>query len=88
MVSPNIPFVYSATTKIHAFAMEDIEKDGHIIEYLGKIEYNRRENNYIMKINGMNLWINRDKNGGPAEFINHSCDPNCVCVCVCVSDLQ
>ncbi len=25
----------------------------------------------------MNLWINGDKNGGPAQYINHSCDPNC-----------
>ncbi len=25
---------------------------------MGKIEYKRRENNYIMKINGMNLLIN------------------------------
>jgi hypothetical protein len=37
------------------FAMEDIEKDDYVIEYVGKIKYNRMENNYIMKINGMNL---------------------------------
>ncbi len=43
------------------FAMEKIEKDEYVIEYVGKIEYNRRENNYVMKINGMNLWINGDK---------------------------
>ncbi len=41
--------------------MEDIEKVGYVIEYVGKIEYKRRKNNYIMKINGMNLWINGDK---------------------------
>ena len=40
-----------------------------VIEYVGKIEYKRRENNYVMKINGMNLWINGDKNGGPAQCI-------------------
>jgi hypothetical protein len=45
------------------FAMEDIEKDDYVIEYVGQIKYKRRENNYVMKINGMNLWINRDKNG-------------------------
>jgi SET domain-containing protein len=67
------------------FAMEDIDKDDYVIEYLGKIEYNRRENNCMMKINGMNLWINGDKNGGPARYMNHSCDPNCVCV---LSDLR
>jgi hypothetical protein len=59
------------------FAMEDIEKDDYVIEYVGKIEYKRRENNCVMKINAMNLWINGDKNGGPAQYINHSCNPNC-----------
>ncbi len=59
------------------FAMEDIEKDCYVIEYMGKIEYKRRENIYLMKIHRMNLWINGDKNGGPAQYINHSCNPNC-----------
>ncbi len=58
-------------------AMEDIDKDDYVIEYVGKIEYKRRENNYMMKINRMNLWINEDKNGGPAQYMNHSCNPNC-----------
>jgi hypothetical protein len=43
------------------FAMEDVVKDNYVIEYMGKIECKRRENNYIMKINGINLWINGDK---------------------------
>jgi SET domain-containing protein len=60
------------------FAMEDIEKDDHVIEYVGKIEYKRRENNhYMMNINEMNLWISGDKNCGPAQYINHSSNPNC-----------
>jgi SET domain-containing protein len=59
------------------FAMEDIEKDDYVIEYMGKFEYKRRENNNAMKINGMNLWINGNKNGGPAQYKNYSCDPNC-----------
>ena len=58
-------------------AMEDIDKDDYVIEYVGRIEYKRRENNYMMKINGINLWINGNKNGGPAQYINHSCNPNC-----------
>jgi SET domain-containing protein len=57
--------------------MEDIEKDDHVIEYVGKIEYKRRENNYMMNINGVNLWISGDEHGGPAQYINHSCNPNC-----------
>ncbi len=48
------------------FAMEDIDKDDYVIEYMGRIEYKRRENNYMMKINGINLWINGNKHGGPA----------------------
>ncbi len=47
------------------FAMEDIDKDDYVIKYVGRIEYKRRENNYMMKINGINLWINGNKNGGP-----------------------
>ncbi len=31
----------------------------------------------MMKIIGINLWINRNINGGPAQYMNHSCDPNC-----------
>jgi SET domain-containing protein len=56
------------------FTMEDIEKDDYVIEYIGKTEYRRRENNYAMKINGMNLWINGDKKSGLAQYINHSCE--------------
>jgi SET domain-containing protein len=59
------------------FAMEDIEKDKYVIEYIGKIECKKRENNYVMKINRMNLWINGNKNGGPAQYINHLCNPKC-----------
>jgi hypothetical protein len=43
------------------FAMENMERDEYVIEYMGKIEYKRTENNYVMKIKGMNLWINGDK---------------------------
>jgi SET domain-containing protein len=56
--------------------MEDIEKDEYVIEYVGKIDYKRRENNYLMKINGMNSWINGNKNGGQAQYINYLCNPN------------
>ncbi len=42
------------------FAMQDIEKEEYVIEYVGKIEYKRTEKNYVMKINRMNLWINRN----------------------------
>jgi hypothetical protein len=67
--------------------MEDIEKDDYVTEYIGKIEYKRRENIYLMMINGINLWINGDKNGEPLQYINHSCDPNCELVQWGVDDL-
>ncbi len=41
--------------------MEDIEKYEYVIEYKGKIEYKRTEKNYVMKIDGMNFWINGKK---------------------------
>jgi hypothetical protein len=43
------------------FAFEDIDKDDYVLKYVGKIEYRRRENNYMMKIDRMNLLINRNK---------------------------
>jgi hypothetical protein len=43
--------------------MDNIDKDDYVLEYVGKIEYKRRENSYMMKINRMDLWINGDKNG-------------------------
>jgi SET domain-containing protein len=59
------------------FVMKDIKKDDYVIEYVRKIEYKRRENNYVMKIYGMSLWINGGKNCGPAQYINQSYDLNC-----------
>jgi SET domain-containing protein len=44
---------------------------------MGKIEYKNMENNYVMKINGMSFWINGNKFGGHAQYINHSCNSNC-----------
>jgi histone-lysine N-methyltransferase SETD1 len=44
---------------------------------MGRIEYQRKENNYAIKINRMNLWINRNKRGGLAKYINHLCNPTC-----------
>ena len=44
---------------------------------MGKIEYIRMENNYIMKINKMSLRINGNKMDGPTNYINHSYNPNC-----------
>jgi SET domain-containing protein len=53
-----------------------LKKDEYVIEYAGKIEYKKGKNNNVMKISGMNLWIEGNKSGGPAQYINHSCNPN------------
>jgi SET domain-containing protein len=39
--------------------------------------YQRTEKNYVVKINGMNVWINRNKRGRLAKYINHLCNLNC-----------
>jgi hypothetical protein len=53
-----------------------LKKDDYVIELVEKIEYKRKENVYLMKVNGMNLWINGYKNGGPAKYTYHSCNSN------------
>jgi SET domain-containing protein len=74
--------------RVAAFLQWRILTKMTVIEYVGKIEYKRRENNYTMRINGINLWINRDKNGGPAQYINHSCNPNCEFVLGLLANLK
>ena len=76
---------------VHAwglFASEKIEKGTRIIEYIGELTRaslaNKRENyyesngmdsSYLFRV-GRNL-IDATLRGGPARYINHSCDPNC-----------
>jgi histone-lysine N-methyltransferase SETD2 len=60
------------------FALEDIEEDDFIIEYIGNVVCKDPMNEYGMKFKGMNLWINPSKmETAPAKYMNHSCIPNC-----------
>ncbi|VDO98378.1 unnamed protein product [Soboliphyme baturini] len=84
--------VYLARSKIQGlglYAKRDIEMSVMIIEYIGEIIRNevaeRREKNYRERNRGIYMFridpervIDATMAGGPARYINHSCDPNCV----------
>ncbi|XP_055338361.1 histone-lysine N-methyltransferase 2C-like isoform X2 [Paramacrobiotus metropolitanus] len=85
--------VYLARSKIEGlglFAARDLDKNSMIIEYVGELirneVANHRERMYEM-LNHAGIYMFRVDNeevcdasraGGPARFINHSCDPNCI----------
>ena len=56
-------------------ALEDIEKDDFIVEYIGKVVCLNPENDYAMQYKGMELYI--DPSNAPGKYMNHSCIPNC-----------
>ena len=76
---------------IHAwglFAAVPIKKGTRVIEYIGEVtrssladmreqyyEKNGMDSSYLFRV-GSNL-IDATVSGGPARYINHSCDPNC-----------
>jgi hypothetical protein len=71
------------------FALEVIEKDDMVIEYVGEIvrqvvadirekRYEKMGigSSYMFRLNSKHI-IDATKKGNLARFINHSCDPNC-----------
>lgn len=71
------------------FAARDIEKHTMVIEYIGEVIRNElaeyREKIYDAHNRGVYMFritpelvIDATMSGGPARYINHSCDPNCV----------
>ena len=76
---------------VHAwglFAAVPIKKGTRVIEYIGELtrssladmreqyyERNGMDSSYLFRV-GSNL-IDATVSGGPARYINHSCDPNC-----------
>lgn len=71
------------------FAARDIEKHTMVIEYIGEVIRNElaeyREKIYDEHNRGVYMFritpdfvIDATMSGGPARYINHSCDPNCV----------
>uniref|UniRef100_A0A914X0L3 [Histone H3]-lysine(4) N-trimethyltransferase n=1 Tax=Plectus sambesii TaxID=2011161 RepID=A0A914X0L3_9BILA len=83
--------VYLARSKIQGlglYARRDTEMNSMIIEYKGEVIRNevaeRREKLYQEQNRGVYMFridservIDATMAGGPARYINHSCDPNC-----------
>lgn len=72
------------------FATRDIPANEPVIEYTGELIrlqvvdrrqaiYEKQGNlgSYIFRLDNGGLYIDATVTGGPAKFINHSCDPNC-----------
>jgi len=84
-----VKFARSAIHNWGLYAMENINKDDMIIEYVGEQIRQQiaelRENRYLKSGIGSsylfrideNTVIDATKKGGIARFINHSCMPNC-----------
>ncbi|RYC57799.1 hypothetical protein CHU98_g8412 [Xylaria longipes] len=84
-----VKFARSAIHNWGLYAMENINKDDMIIEYVGEQVRQQiseiRENRYLKSGIGSsylfriddNTVIDATKKGGIARFINHSCMPNC-----------
>ncbi|KRX44237.1 Histone-lysine N-methyltransferase 2C [Trichinella murrelli] len=84
--------VYLARSKIQGlglFANRDVEMNAMVIEYVGEVIRNevaeRREKSYQKRNRGVYMFrldsdhvIDATVAGGPARYINHSCDPNCI----------
>ncbi|KAL7625446.1 histone methyltransferase set1 [Parahypoxylon ruwenzoriense] len=84
-----VKFARSAIHNWGLYAMENINKDDMIIEYVGERVRQQiselRENRYLKSGIGSsylfriddNTVVDATKKGGIARFINHSCMPNC-----------
>ncbi|CAJ2507767.1 Uu.00g089530.m01.CDS01 [Anthostomella pinea] len=84
-----VKFARSAIHNWGLYAMENINKDDMIIEYVGEQVRQQiseiRENRYLKSGIGSsylfriddNTVVDATKKGGIARFINHSCMPNC-----------
>ncbi|VDM72298.1 unnamed protein product [Strongylus vulgaris] len=83
--------VYLARSKIQGlglYAKRDIHMGDMIIEYKGEVIRSEvgemREKRYVAQNRGVymfrideDLLVDATMAGGPARYINHSCDPNC-----------
>lgn len=85
-----VKFARSAIHNWGLYAVDKIEKNEMIIEYVGEVIRaplaDLRERNYVrsgigssylFRIDGQTV-IDATKRGGIARFINHSCDPSCM----------
>lgn len=86
---PFLLHTLSFTQGLGLFAARDLEKHTMVIEYIGELIRNEvaetREKMYEQQNRGVymfrvddNLVVDATMAGGPARYINHSCNPNCV----------
>ena len=89
----NMQFLRMDRSLIHGwglFATRRIPADQPVIEYTGEIirfaiverrqafyEENGNVGSYIFRLEGGDEYIDATICGGPAKFVNHSCEPNC-----------
>jgi uncharacterized protein len=72
--------VKKSTAGLGLFTMEEIERDGFVIEYVGTIlnqkEADKKAGKYLFETN-KNRFIDGTNRKNIARYINHSCRPNC-----------
>ncbi|KAM7538069.1 hypothetical protein Aperf_G00000076495 [Anoplocephala perfoliata] len=84
----NVVFGRSRIQGFGLFAAQDLEPNTIVIEYIGELIRpelaNKREKEYEARNRGIymfrledNMVIDATMCGGPARYINHSCQPNC-----------
>ncbi|VDD76828.1 unnamed protein product [Mesocestoides corti] len=84
----NVAFGRSRIQGFGLFAAHDLEQNTIVIEYIGELIRlelaNKREKEYESRNRGIymfrledNMVIDATMCGGPARYINHSCQPNC-----------
>lgn len=84
----NVVFGRSRIQGFGLFAAQDLEPNTIVIEYVGELIRtelaNKREKEYEARNRGLymfrledDLVIDATMSGGPARYINHSCQPNC-----------
>lgn len=72
--------VKKSQTGLGLFTRDEIERDGFVIEYVGKIltlkEADKKAGKYLFETN-KNRFIDGTDRKNIARYINHSCRPNC-----------
>lgn len=93
--------VYFRKSAIHGmglYANEDVDANEFVIEYIGAVirrsiadvreqvyEDEGLGDNYLFRIDS-DFVIDATRRGGPARFINHSCDPNLIAKIISIGD--
>ena len=62
---------------IGVFNGKECDFDQLLFEYLGEITFGIRNAEYSIRVGDTNFFLDATFCGGPARFLNHSCNPNC-----------